>query len=478
MENSYYLHQPGTLTKGSVLDVGLKCTHSCRFCYYSFLDGSTEQFRGMRRAAFRSLDDCLEILRRLRRGGAVHVDITGGEPTLHPQLTEMIRYAATELGLATRVITLGQMLDRKLPWCKGATLLDDLLGAGITNFLFSLHAVNEDLFSKITGESFAKLRRAMQRIDELGTFDYTTNSTVFEWNLEHLPDIAREIIRHRVYLHNFIVMNAYYAWNEEERVFGIQPRFSDAYPYLKEAVRILESSGVAVNIRYAPLCVFPELQRHIVGVVGVRYDPYEWFNLGGHLGGSPELSATLVDVVEGGTDPEYELVRTLPWLTRNRLASGHRIFARRESKVLVEPCSRCPAIEACDGVDPKYVTQYGTGELRPLAEPSIQGRLLQSRRAYSPAFLVKLRPDAPMCDSVRDWFRSSKLPQPPRRPEEIPTPKQTEQRALAAVGTAASPRAVSQRCRRRIRQATRSWKRSLANGGLALLARLWRPGIR
>ena len=51
-----YQHPIGELSRGAVLDVGLKCTHSCRFCYYSYLDKSDDQFRGMRRAAFRSLD--------------------------------------------------------------------------------------------------------------------------------------------------------------------------------------------------------------------------------------------------------------------------------------------------------------------------------------------------------------------------------------------------------------------------------------
>ena len=30
-------HPPGALSRSGVLDVGLKCAHSCRFCYYSVM---------------------------------------------------------------------------------------------------------------------------------------------------------------------------------------------------------------------------------------------------------------------------------------------------------------------------------------------------------------------------------------------------------------------------------------------------------
>jgi hypothetical protein len=49
-------HEIGKLSKAGVLDIGLKCFHSCEFCYYSYLDGSDDQFRGMQEAPFRSLE--------------------------------------------------------------------------------------------------------------------------------------------------------------------------------------------------------------------------------------------------------------------------------------------------------------------------------------------------------------------------------------------------------------------------------------
>jgi len=65
--NGFYRRQAGRLSRGAVLDIGLKCTHSSRFCCYSFLDGSDNQFIGMRRAKFRTLTECKRILKQLKQ---------------------------------------------------------------------------------------------------------------------------------------------------------------------------------------------------------------------------------------------------------------------------------------------------------------------------------------------------------------------------------------------------------------------------
>jgi pyrroloquinoline quinone biosynthesis protein E len=113
-DSGFFVHQPGRLSRGAVLDVGLKCVHSCKFCYYSYLDKSDDQFRGMRRADFRTLTECKAILDGLKRNGFINFDYTGGEPTLHQDIIEITRYAHQELGLKGRIITLGQYLMRRM----------------------------------------------------------------------------------------------------------------------------------------------------------------------------------------------------------------------------------------------------------------------------------------------------------------------------------------------------------------------------
>lgn len=400
-----YKHQPGKLSKGAVLDVGLKCAHSCKFCYYSYLDKTDDQFRGMRKAKFRSFEECKEILRLLKINGFINFDVTGGEPTLHPQIIELIRYAHQELGLHGRIITLGQFLMKKMPNCQHEKLIDDLLEVGLNNFLFSLHAVNEEIFQQITGESFEKLQKAMYYLDNQG-FQYTSNTVVFEWNYKHLPEIAHEILKHEIYLHNFIIMNAYYEWNNDGKAFGVQAKYSDIYPYLKEAVEILESNDRAVNIRYAPLCAFKGLEKNLVGMVGVRYDPYEWMNIAGHLGGTPDFCAHIIPIQEG--EIENHLTYTEMELVHQ---NGVKVTGARGSnlKHFGEACIKCTAKNVCDGIDPNYLKLYGDKEFIPYIEETGKAPLQNARFSYTAPFIVKTNQQEDMKRLVKEEFSKNNL---------------------------------------------------------------------
>lgn len=407
--SSVYFHPPGDVTKGAVLDVGLKCTHSCRFCYYSFLDGTNNQFQGMRRASFRTLDECKRILSGLKENGFYNFDYTGGEPSLHPHIVELTHYAHKQLGLKGRMITLGQFLMRKLPSCQKGILIEELLDAGLCNFLFSLHAVSDDLFKRITGESWSKLLDAMNYLDER-KFSYTSNTTVFEWNYQSLPEIAEEVLRHNVYMHNFIIMNAYYEWNRDGKAFGVQAKYTEIFPYLKKAIDILESNHVAVNVRYAPLCTLRGYEKNLVGGVGVRYDPYEWMNKAGHTGGDPEFCASVLDLDSSGVDSD--------WIYQE-LGDKEEIFAKRGGvKVFPQTCRTCKARTACDGVDPNYLKTHGEAELRPYTEQPLFGPVPTPRMNYLPAFQVKAEQWTDMKAVVKRAFERD-LPATGRRFPEI-----------------------------------------------------------
>lgn len=396
----YYLHAAGYPSRWGVVDVGLKCMHSCKFCYYSFLDGSDGRFEGMRKASFRSTGDLKLLVKSLKENGFLGFDVTGGEPTLHPGIVEIIAYA-TELGLASRIITLGQYLTRPMRK-SGRAMLIDLLEAGVTNFLFSMHSVDEETFKKITGESFAKQKAAMELLDQRG-FDYCANTTVFEENYKQLPSIAKEITKHNIYLHNFILMNAYYRWSDAGRAAPVQARYADVYPYLREAVGILERAGVGVNIRYAPMCSVGGLEKHVVGVVGVRHDPYEWANAIEHSvpDGKGASHTPVADPVAMGRRIPMEATRPAPGAEMGAARGaigGHEAIAVRGggSKVFTrKPCGDCKTIQTCDGIDPRYVERNGVGEFN--AYGYSRGSLLDGERLrYKAPFFVKLKQYAPM----------------------------------------------------------------------------------
>lgn len=381
------LHAPGTLSRGAVLDVGLRCPHSCAFCYYSFFDGGPAQFSGLRKAGLRSTADCLEIVREVAGHGLDHLDITGGEPCVHPDLPAIVAEAA-RLGLAVRVITLGQFLPRTRG---GATLLENLLDAGLTDVLFSLHAAEPDAFKVTCGGSLEAVLDSMDVLDARG-FPYGCNTVIMERNRRQLPAIAMLAASRGVYTVNFIAFNAYHAWRGQEQAAKLEASFTKIRPYLEEAVAILTAAGIAVNIRYVPLCAFPSLAKHVVGVLGVAYDPYEWRNRCLNHDRPPAYCAEPLPMPASGVREVYAfspLAETVPTDVAVCGMRGDRF------KFFPEACRDCPARPACDGVDPVYLSRHGAQEFAPLAEEA-RGPLLAARLAYLPPFLVKRTPDADM----------------------------------------------------------------------------------
>ena len=62
MDRPLTLHPVGELSPTGILDVGLRCPHSCKFCYYSHFDGHEDQFHALRTMPFRELRECTELI--------------------------------------------------------------------------------------------------------------------------------------------------------------------------------------------------------------------------------------------------------------------------------------------------------------------------------------------------------------------------------------------------------------------------------
>lgn len=418
MSPGVHVHEPGRLSRWGVVDVGLRCMHSCRFCYYAYLDGSGQPFAGMRKAAFLPTGHLLGLATGLAVEKFLGFDVTGGEPTLSPGIVELVAHGR-RLGLAARIITLGQYLMRPMKSAPGhGRLVDALIEVGVADFLLSVHAVAEDRFKALTGESWAKLVAAMDHLDGLG-FAYGTNTTVTAENYRDLPEIAREISGHNVYIANFIAMNAYYAWSRPDRpTRQVQGHYSELRPYLLEARDILESAGIAVNLRYAPLCTVRGLERNLVGIAGVRHDPHEWMNAIDHMSPGP-ASAMAKRLPLHDCEAHYPLLPSRDPVPAAAGSNG-KILARRAGKVFPEACRACRAMAVCDGIDPNYLAARGSDELAPYQ--GFRGDLLdRDRLAYRAAFVIKTEPFADVRPVVRSLLRSNCGAQAPREISAAPS---------------------------------------------------------
>jgi len=81
------------------------CNFRCRYCYARFAKAQ----------AGLPLEAAKAILAELPARGVTRVTFAGGEPTLHPQLLQMLK-VCSELGLVANIVTNGSRIDRN--WCR------------------------------------------------------------------------------------------------------------------------------------------------------------------------------------------------------------------------------------------------------------------------------------------------------------------------------------------------------------------------
>jgi sulfatase maturation enzyme AslB (radical SAM superfamily) len=107
------------------------CNFSCEFCP----DSKMKRQRGI--MPLELAKSILDDVSKLRIAGTVHFHVMG-EPTLHPQLVDIVEYAGCR-GVDTCLTTNGSRLDEKL--------LNELLRAGIGHVIISLQTPDERTFS-------------------------------------------------------------------------------------------------------------------------------------------------------------------------------------------------------------------------------------------------------------------------------------------------------------------------------------------
>ena len=361
-----------------------------------------------------SLDKASEICRTLVQVyGNDAVDIQGGEPTIYPQIDELVSYCRG-IGLRPTLITNALALanrDRCL----------SLRQAGLHDLLVSVHGQGE-IFDSIVGVPQAH-RKQLLAIDNLldTGIPFRFNCVLSKMALPQLADIARFAVDKGALVVNFIAFNPF----EDQQKLGRRsvenvPRYSEVAQYLVPALDILEEAGVESNVRYFPFCMLPE--RHWkcnYNFQQLPYDCHEWdYASWSWTGMKPQrmrdgaLSPTLT--LEEVTVPPLQLPAALHGVagrardlfSRNAsLLQGAEKTARwlgglvrpapQECPALLDPrqqlyranakiraryhcsyrysevCARCSLQEICDGFHGDYADLFGVGEAAPvlLASP-------------------------------------------------------------------------------------------------------------
>jgi radical SAM protein with 4Fe4S-binding SPASM domain len=157
-----------------------RCNLHCRFCYAACGCHGTQD--AANQMTTRQVTRVLETIRRDAK--APSVSFTGGEPTLRPDLEELIA-AAGRIGLRTNLITNGTQLA-------GNDRATRFRAAGLTSAQVSLEGPTHDIHDNLTGVegSYEQTLEGLRLLRQAGIHTHT-NTTINALNADHMEDLVR-----------------------------------------------------------------------------------------------------------------------------------------------------------------------------------------------------------------------------------------------------------------------------------------------
>ncbi|HUW59431.1 MAG TPA: radical SAM protein [Candidatus Bathyarchaeia archaeon] len=317
------------------------CNLECRFCYAQCHNAGGER-GGWGRAPARPVlakRDFQEVLRIIRQEAKVpSVSFTGGEPTLCPDLPDLVRYARHTLGMRVNLITNGTLIDLAT-----ARALHD---AGLHSAQVSIESPDPDVHDALTcrSGSFAQSLAGLRALRDSGVSVHT-NTTINRLNIATLlkmPAFVKSLGLERFSMNLVIPMRHDPAINLS---------YTEAAPWIPRIQGEARRYGVEFMwYSPTPVCIFNPI-------------PYQLGNKGcaacdGLLSVSPSG-----DVLPCSSWPEPVGNLLLEGFHSTwRSARACRLRGKNEAPAA---CSGCEDFALCQGACPLYWREFGTCELLP-----------------------------------------------------------------------------------------------------------------
>lgn len=298
-----------------VLYVTPICNLKCIFCYYRFIENRKHP----------SIDSLKKEADRQRFSYDLNsTDLTGfGEPTLHPEIVELIRYCDL-IGLKPTIITNGQNTEK----------IAEILNLGkLNDLLLSVHDIGED-YEKLTGVkgSWKNMQNTLELLKERN-FRFRVNVTVTELNRKHLKTIIDKV-QHNARMIDFILFNPHEGTDWTKHNNDFQATYTEASKDIKEAIHYAEKKGLIANVRYIPLCMMKGFEKHVINFHQWIYDKYGWEECHGNR-------------IQKFAYPEQYLEFIKQKISVNKFPSC---------------CDNCANRKICDGIYPQYLNKFGSEE--------------------------------------------------------------------------------------------------------------------
>ena len=289
------------------IKVGYGCNENCPFCHtldVRHIDGTSAEVHR-------------KIVRAKQLGHSMVV-LSGGEPTIRPELVEWAAHVA-KLDMDLGLITNGQMLSYP-------QLVAKLRAHRLRYVYMAFHGASPEVNRKLTlDDGFERKVQAVQALAGTG-LQLTLNTVITKQNLDHLEPIVDFVLQYPDVLLKFSMVAPKGGGAKHFEV--LTPRVSDVAARVIEAIEYGQARAGADGPRFAhdgiPLCLLPGYE-----------DLYEDLRT--------DEFATMVEIGEPDFFPVDDVIKVQP----------------------DETCRGCALRGPCPGLFDGYRDAFGHDELRP-----------------------------------------------------------------------------------------------------------------
>jgi|GEM_PF-233226 len=222
--------------KRADIKVGFSCNNHCLFCVQGkkrdkFGD---KELGEIKKEMDQAIKDCQGIV------------LTGGEPTIRPDILEIVGYAK-KLGFQVIQIQSNGRMFAYQDFCEKA------IKSGANEFSPALHGHISDLHDYLTTAkgSFDQTVKGIQNLKKLGQ-KVVTNTVITKSNYRHLPEIAKLLVSLGVDQYQFAFVHP--LGSAYENFGSIVPRMSLIEPFIKRGLDIGIKKGKIVMTEAIPYC--------------------------------------------------------------------------------------------------------------------------------------------------------------------------------------------------------------------------------
>lgn len=244
---------------------------------------------------------------------------TGGEPTIHPDLIECVRFARL---LGYREI---QIQSNGRNFAKRA-YVEELIAAGVTEFGPSIHGFRAETHDRLVHAlgAWDDVIAGIRILRELGQF-IVINSVITSDNFREMPALASLLVRLGVNQYQFAFVHILgTADRYKERIV---PRKSEIMPYVRKALDVGREAGVICMTEAIPFCLM---------------QGYEW------------------------AIAEYNFMPETTVIDAEFRMDSYADYRWTEGKAKRAECKTCSKNTICEGPWKEYPEIYGWNEFIPI----------------------------------------------------------------------------------------------------------------